>query len=436
MKKFAAVVLGVVLAVMCSESAFGVVIGHKENANKSATRISNDISSDNTTTNNETNSTPSTTPTTNTSPTTTEPAVPEQESQAAPTTEPETPETPPTTSSRWTTSFTITPSMQTAVTSAFPGLNPADIHTFEGIITADTWTPDSRDINTLTNMGERVAFTLPVTAAREDGVYILLCTLSDDIMPGTFMRLHNIAGEVGSSAVSESEYMFFDENYSQITAVPENRQVYIAVRMTAGQTNMGVITVYEGNADAVITPITLSPDIIEDIAQSLNVSPDALRPIAPENITEAKDPTPEITDLAKEEGYEIIGKISTIKVDEPGYYYFQVTISDDKLWEQIASQDVDIFRFYAMEAEEAVRSSFFMGAMNVLELRTLSGHKISKFGAREFIMTLFLNTSQPLSLFIAKAIFALLTGGLGAACNIGISSVVLGLLIVKLILRK
>ena len=109
---------------------------------------------------------------------------------------------------------------------------------------------------------------------------------------------------------------------------------------------MGVVTVQEAGeqenseADAVISPVVLSPDIIEDIAQSLNVSPDALRPIAPENITEAKDPTPEITDLAKEEGYEIIGKISTIKVDEPGYYYFQVTISDDKLWEQIASQDV------------------------------------------------------------------------------------------------
>ena len=65
------------------------------------------------------------------------------------------------------------------------------------------------------------------------------------------------------------------------------------------------------------------------------------------------------------------------------------------------------------------------------ELLTLKGEKL-QVSAREFLMVGFLNSGQPMSLFLAKAIIAAITGGAG--CNAGIGFA--GLIMAGIVARK
>ena len=84
-----------------------------------------------------------------------------------------------------------------------------------------------------------------------------------------------------------------------------------------------------------------------------------------------------------------------------------------------------------------LKASFIIGLLNSWELLTLKGEKL-QMSAREFLMVGFLNSGEPLTLFLAKAILSIVTGGAGG-CNVGlglVSIIITGVAAKKLFKRK
>ena len=202
----------------------------------------------------------------------------------------------------------------------------------------------------------------------------------------------------------------------------------------ASSSSMSLFTIHSLDT---IQPADLTADSLDQIAQILSLDGE-LHTIDTANVSSPEEPTQAMRDYAANDNTNLIGKLGVLTVPSEGWYIFKVTLGDE-LWELVQSQDVSGYKFYGLNDSEAsdaqVQSAFILnGLLNTWELLTMSGRKMDKFGVREFFMVGFFNSSQPLSLFIAKTVLALLTGGL-SGCNAGIAGA-LGAVVLVWFIRK
>ncbi len=323
--------------------------------------------------------------------------------------------------------------LQSGILSAFPGLTEGEVYQLsDSEILSGTWSVGDDDMQELSWRNERAVLNIPAVMPQNSGVYVMRLTLSD-AAAGTKIALHGVSGgndSVRASALQDMQYVFLDEDGNTIDTVPDSKTVYAAMRLTAGTETRGVVTESSGGSSparmpqGTVIPLEDSPNLKEIIAEELSIDAGQIKFITEENILPAQEPTREMTETAKRDNYDLIGKLNTIYVEDEGYYVFRILLSDD-LFCQIDGADINTVAMYAFPADTgnaSVNASLFMvnGLVGTWELLTLSGRKFDKFGFREFLMVGFLNAGQPFTLFLAKTILSLLTGGLGGGCNVGL----------------
>ena len=347
-------------------------------------------------------------------------------------------------------SFNMSSAMMNRVLSVFPRASEGSVYQLSGSeIVSDTWTISDSDAQELAELNEEAVMNIPAIRAENTGVYVLKLTLSA-IEAGTKIMLHAVSavsdggGSVSASALEDVQYKFLDEDGNEIDTVPESGAVYAAMQLTAGTETRGVITVPSSRnrpaplAQGTVVPIVfeteeeqeeLITNIVEALSETVSIDAEEIKFITEENITPAPEPTREMVNEAKNNDHDLIGKLSTIEVEEEGWYVIKIELSND-LFEQVDGVDINDVAMYAFSADVTasdnntytVRSSLFMinGLLGTWELLTVSGQKFDKFGFREFLMVGFLNAGQPFTLYLAKTILALVTGGLGAGCSAGL----------------
>lgn len=188
---------------------------------------------------------------------------------------------------------------------------------------------------------------------------------------------------------------------------------------------------------ATIQPIELTQESLDQIADLLSLDSE-LYLLDNTNISSPQEPTQAMRDFAANDEAELIGKLNTLNVEDDGYYVFKVNLGD-RLWGLLESQDISSYKIYALNDSEAsdteVSSAFINGLLSTVEILTMSGQRMEKFGVREFLMVGFLKSGVPLSMYVAKVILALLTGGLGA-CNAGYAGAISAIVLVWFIRRR
>ena len=173
----------------------------------------------------------------------------------------------------------------------------------------------------------------------------------------------------------------------------------------------------------VIEEILARPKVIQNIIANNVLPPDILsRDITSADIrtfsdmdivADPEEPTQAMMDAVRQDGYKIAAKLNTIQVHESGFYVFKVTLSEQSFAE-LEGVSVKDTRVYALnDSEVEIMPSFIMGLLNTFELLTMSGEKMDKIGVREFLLIGLLDSSQPLSLYLAKILLMLLLGGCG-----------------------
>ena len=349
--------------------------------------------------------------------------------------------------------FSLTSELMSKIAGFFSGISTSDIYKLESSnVLSGTWTPNDSDISYLSRNGENVALTLPELSVSSSGVYVMLCNLGSNLNTGNNIKLRvfsnetpgNVVAGVRGAYVTDAEYIFLDENYNQVTEVPANKRVYIAMRLIAGTTHKSAITIADELPAAVITPYVPESDVLENIAESLSVDVEEINFLTDENIsTETPEPTEETKKYVQEDSHEIVGKLNTISVDKEGLYVFKIIIEDDELWKELEGKNVEEVKIYLQSNSEVLNNSVnasFIGILNYWELLTLTGHKMKSFGLREFLIGGFLNSGEPLTLFIAKLILSFFTGGL-SGCNSGLgflcgTGVIGGIIIMKFFRKR
>ena len=330
----------------------------------------------------------------------------------------------------WRYKFSMSTGLQSKLISKFGLSDSSSIFQFnDSEILDEAWILDSSDLTAITNKGESVIMNIPTVKPSNTGVYVMRYSLGG-ATPGAKLLLYGISTtSVSVSELQNVKYVFYDEDYNEVSTVPENGVVYVAMNLTAGNTSRGVITT--AISRATISPIVSNDELINNIVANvagISTSADVKFITEDQIISEVKVPTQELKEKAASEDHVIIGNLGTVNVDEPGYYVMKITLSDD-LYEQVKDVKVEDLKVYYMisgdKPLEQLNASF-VGLLNTAELLTLKGEKL-RFGTREFLLAGFLNSGQPISLFIAKVMLAFLTGGI-AGCNGGIG--ILGLVLI------
>ena len=347
--------------------------------------------------------------------------------------------------------FTMSAPLQSGILSAFPGLTEGEVYQLsDSEILSGTWSVGDDDMQELSGRNERAVLNIPAIMPQNSGVYIMRLTLSD-ATAGTKIALHGISGgaSISVSALQDMQYVFLDENGSTIDTVPDSKTVYAAMRLTAGTETRGIVTVPSEVsapvrlAKGTVVPLEESEELKTIIADELSLDLGQIKFIKEENILQAQEPTQEMMqemiETAKDDNYDLIGQLSTIHVEDPGYYVLKIALSDD-LFSQIESADINTVAMYAFAAvmgDANVNASFMVnGLVGTWELLTVSGRKFDKFTMKEFLMVGFLDAGEPFTLFLAKAILSVLTGGLGAGCNTGLGLAGMSAVMFILLLKK
>ena len=341
------------------------------------------------------------------------------------------------------------------------GISSSQIFTFSpSEILSNSGSLSAEDAAAIRNLNETVIFITPTFMPNNSGVYIMMYSINSSYA-GKVLRFHGISSSsnynsgsdnsIGISALENPSYAFYDANYNEITEVPSDGIIYAAVNMTAGRASGGVITTPKELMSGTIEPIPVEDqETLRDvIAKTLNdtwstdISPEEILFITEENILgEAVEPTQTLKDEAKSDNNELVGKLSTLSVDESGYYAFKVILSDD-LYESVKDTRVENLNIYYIQYDEGeyvpiamaasdgkIKVSFITGLLNTFELLTMSGEKM-QFGMKKFLMVGFLNAGKPMSLYIAKLILALLLGGCNTGIVPAISLALLGVIVLK-----
>ncbi len=260
--------------------------------------------------------------------------------------------------------------------------------------------------------------------------------------------------------------------------VPSNQNMLVAVEMEAGESWMGSLTkpsqlptiavetvTIEQLADIAqerdeqaqtetreetvnritdnlvnaVTELISRPDVIENIINNNIISRDILsRDITSADIktltsrdvvTDAEEPTQEMEQAVQDDGYELAAKLNMIQVQESGIYVFKVTLSEQSFTE-LRGMSVNDVKVYALsDTEFEIRPSFLSGLLSTFELLTMNGERMDSIGFREFLMIGLLESSKPLSLYLAKILIMLLLGGCNHGLGIAAVFVVAGVFI-------
>lgn len=175
--------------------------------------------------------------------------------------------------------------------------------------------------------------------------------------------------------------------------------------------------------EEIVEPVGyLSPDVLENIAEALlsddivDIDVSELKFITSDNIKPAQEPTDTMNQIMRDEGYQAAYKLNTLTVSDDGYYVFVVNVPAEFVGKSL--RDMRVYAFENSTGSNNVNNSFMglvNGALNYLEITNLFGVKIDRLEAQVLAVG-FLHATQPLCLYIARIIFALLTGGLG--CNL------------------
>ncbi len=355
-----------------------------------------------------------------------------------------------TNSHAWRYQFDIPAGLSSAIASKF-GIDPSLIFQFsDSEIISENWNLNTDDNSAINQLGEQVTIKFPIVKPSNTGVYVMRYSLENSAV-GSPLKIRVVSSansaELNTASLQNIEYAFFDENFNEVTSVPENGIIYATVKMSAGNTTRVVMTTANELATGTITPVPqeLRADIIENVIKTLapiiSLDKEDINFIEANNIFDAREPSENLKSKAKKENYDIIGKFNTLLVDKSGIYIFHVTLSDD-LFKQINGVNMNDFKIYSEDVSisslqtsslnsdfnfNSFNSSFIFGLLNTFECLTMTGKKL-EFGTRDFLMVGFLNSGKPLSIYIARIIIALLTGG----CNSGFG--ITGLIIVTVII--
>ena len=347
------------------------------------------------------------------------------------------------TSRKWRYRFEIPTGLKDAVTAKFGTSELFQLSDSE--IINDSWSLEADDESTLTSRGETVLLHVPTVKPNNTGVYVMRYSLGTE-NAGSSLNIHGIDSvidTVSTTALNEVDYAFFDESYNEITNVPENGVVYVAMQMTEGTETRGVITTGSSSRLPIgtITPIASSDELIDTIASVLSIDREQIYFLTDDQILEAREPDSELMKEIQDNDDKLIGKLNTLSVDKDGYYVFKVTLSDD-LFAQVDSVDVEALRVYyaiydSLEASGIeFDASFLVGLLKTWELLTMKGERL-KTGTKEFLMVGALNSGQPLSLYLAKVLRAiLLMAGVGCDVGTGIISSIMALVFLVKIRNK
>ena len=189
---------------------------------------------------------------------------------------------------------------------------------------------------------------------------------------------------------------------------------------------------------AVISPVTLSDEVLENLVSLIDSIDNAsqINYITHANLSQASEPTQSMREYIRNDGYNAAYKLNTVTVEKDGYYVFEVTIPAE-----LVSQDINSVKMYALNNAEFSDSSarsavlgIINGILNYGELTTLTGEK-PKTLLGKMLAVGFLQGSQPFSMFLAKAIVAVLTGGAGGACSLTGAGMLLCLSVVVMVRR-
>ena len=134
-----------------------------------------------------------------------------------------------------------------ALANALGGVSASDVHTFHNIITSEVWTPASSDVSALEAAGREILFTLPEVQPDTAGTYVLLCVFSTGTSSGDKLAAYDLTD-------SGAEYVFLDEGYHVIDSVPESRQAYLAVKLSAGRVNRSVVASFPQSSSETAAP--------------------------------------------------------------------------------------------------------------------------------------------------------------------------------------
>ena len=316
-------------------------------------------------------------------------------------------------------------------------ITPDKVHPYSDIALSGTWSVNAQDLYTLSRSGEYGGVVLPIAehAMTSRDRYVVLCTFSNDVEPGEMISVHGF--EVDPSlreAVYDENKMYmerfsvFNENFERIEKVPESRKVYLAVTFTPEYVNTGILSVVRGKYVEEEDPLyRLGEETAQLIADELGIDISELKYLTRANIGAPVRPTPAMQEYVRNDNHEIIANLPTVSVDEEGTYLIPVTLTDEA-WNALQGQEVSGLKFYGLHDTDSgdkqfqasgILSVLPVGPVNLLEIYTLSGKKMEKFGAREFFMAAFLNAGEPFSFYAARMLLALATGGL-SGCSTGI----------------
>ncbi len=324
----------------------------------------------------------------------------------------------------WRYKFSVPSGLQSSLMAKFGLSDSSSIYQFDDSeIIDEEWTIGDSDSSAITDLGESIIINVPTVRPNNSGVYVMRYSLGG-ATAGTGLSFRGVSGaEVSSSALqNDVDYVFYDEDFNEVTAVPEDGIVYLAMNLEAGNARRGVITT--AFSRATISPVISDDELIKNIVENVSriTTSAEVNFITEEQIIDTIEaPSEELKQQVSSEAHEIIGALGTVSVDEEGYYVLKITLSDD-LYEQVKGVPVEELKVYFMTLDDVSITKFnasFVGLLNAAELLTLKGEKLN-FGAKEFLLGGFLNAGQPFTLFLAKTILAILTGGAAIGCNGGI----------------
>ena len=334
----------------------------------------------------------------------------------------------------------------------------------------------------LQETGEEVMLAFPSITASETGIYVLGVSLKDIAEAGTLIDsvsdvLPAANASVRSAADIESINLLDQAgnpietkratNGRSYAVVPDSQNMLVAVNLNAGESWIGSLTKPVQLPTILVETITINqiadiaqqtdeqtlietreetveritsniveavqeiisrPEVIENIISNPNISNDILsRDITSADIktftsrdivVEPEEPTAEMVETVQNDGYEIAAKLNTIQVAETGFYVFKVTLSDQSFTE-LKGAKTDELKVYAMsDSEIEIAPAFITGLLNTFELLSMTGEKMDTIGVKEFLLIGLLESSKPLSLYLAKLLIMLLLGGCDSGLGI------------------
>lgn len=344
--------------------------------------------------------------------------------------------------------FEFTPELAEKIASHWEnGLSADKVHSYSEIALPGSWDIRPVDLYNLSMNGEYAAVMLPLTeSGTGDEVYVLRCRFGDDVNPGEYIGLSGFSADTSArETVYEENNMtmleklvVLDDELNPVMNVPANRQIYAAVSLRPEYVNTGIITVVRGQVVPEEDPAgRVDPEIAQLIADDLGIPVEKLRYISRTHIGNPEDPTEDMKDYVKNDGYEIMTGLYTVSMDEEGGYYTRYTLPDD-IWEQVKDKEVSSFRFYELNddgaSEDTLKSSsIIFGLINAYEV---SGGRLEIFDTKTIILAGLLQASTPFSVFIGKLLLALLAGGCSTGINPAFSSLAIGITILTRLFKK